>query len=602
MTRSWEAFFFGSLDAGNVITVDKPPASLWVMAAVGADLRVLLVEHAGAAGADGRGQRGAAVRGGAPGVRLGAGLLAGAVLALTPVAALMFRFNNPDALLVLLMVAAAYATVRAIERAGTRWLLLAGVFIGFAFLAKMAAGVPRAAGAGAGLPGGRADRRSGGGSAQLLGAAAAVVVSAGWYVAMAELWPAASRPYIGGSDGQQRAGARAGLQRAGPHLRRERRRAVRHAGGGARDAGRRPRTASAGGPGGPGGGGFGGQAGLPGCSTPRSAARCRWLLPAALSLLVAGLWLRRRRPRTDPVRASLLLLGRLDRGHGAGVQPGRGHLPRLLHGGAGPRDRRADRHRRPRAVAAPDALAGPDHAGRGGRRHRGVGVRPARPHAPDVPALAALGGPGRRRADRRSACWSADARPPGRRRRSRWPRCSPGWPHRPRTPCRPRRPRTPAASRRPGRPPRPPRRRAARGRAAAWRTRRPRRSAETPTRRWSRCCGAPNEVVGGHRERHERGVARPVQRHRRDEHRRVHRLRPGAHPGAVPGLRGRRQGALLRRGRWDVRPRRRRRSDGTADGDRARPWRPRWHRLGDQHLGPADLHLDHGRRHAPSTT
>ena len=37
-----------------------------------------------------------------------AGLIAGAVLALTPVAALMFRFNNPDALLVLLLVAAAY--------------------------------------------------------------------------------------------------------------------------------------------------------------------------------------------------------------------------------------------------------------------------------------------------------------------------------------------------------------------------------------------------------------------------------------------------------------------------------------------------------------
>ena len=41
-----EAFFFGSLDAGNVITVDKPPASLWVMALSGADLRLLVVEHA----------------------------------------------------------------------------------------------------------------------------------------------------------------------------------------------------------------------------------------------------------------------------------------------------------------------------------------------------------------------------------------------------------------------------------------------------------------------------------------------------------------------------------------------------------------------------
>jgi len=29
---SWKAFFFGSLDAGNSITVDKTPASLWLMA------------------------------------------------------------------------------------------------------------------------------------------------------------------------------------------------------------------------------------------------------------------------------------------------------------------------------------------------------------------------------------------------------------------------------------------------------------------------------------------------------------------------------------------------------------------------------------------
>ena len=29
-TRSWKAFFFGSFDASNFITVDKTPASLWV--------------------------------------------------------------------------------------------------------------------------------------------------------------------------------------------------------------------------------------------------------------------------------------------------------------------------------------------------------------------------------------------------------------------------------------------------------------------------------------------------------------------------------------------------------------------------------------------
>ena len=30
-TKSWKAFLFGSLDSSNFITVDKPPASLWVM-------------------------------------------------------------------------------------------------------------------------------------------------------------------------------------------------------------------------------------------------------------------------------------------------------------------------------------------------------------------------------------------------------------------------------------------------------------------------------------------------------------------------------------------------------------------------------------------
>jgi 4-amino-4-deoxy-L-arabinose transferase-like glycosyltransferase len=31
-SQSWKAFIFGSLDAGNAITIDQPPASLWLMA------------------------------------------------------------------------------------------------------------------------------------------------------------------------------------------------------------------------------------------------------------------------------------------------------------------------------------------------------------------------------------------------------------------------------------------------------------------------------------------------------------------------------------------------------------------------------------------
>lgn len=66
-----------------------------------------------------------------------AGLIAGGSLAVTPVAVLMFRYDNPDALLVLLMVAGAYATVRAVEVASRRWLAPAGVFLGFGFLTRM---------------------------------------------------------------------------------------------------------------------------------------------------------------------------------------------------------------------------------------------------------------------------------------------------------------------------------------------------------------------------------------------------------------------------------------------------------------------------------
>ena len=38
-SEDWKAFLFGSSDAANLITVDKPPASLWVMESVGAHLR-----------------------------------------------------------------------------------------------------------------------------------------------------------------------------------------------------------------------------------------------------------------------------------------------------------------------------------------------------------------------------------------------------------------------------------------------------------------------------------------------------------------------------------------------------------------------------------
>ena len=55
---------------------------------------------------------------------------------LTPVAALMFRYNNPDALLTLLLVAAAWALVRGLEDDRFRWPILAAALVGLAFLTK----------------------------------------------------------------------------------------------------------------------------------------------------------------------------------------------------------------------------------------------------------------------------------------------------------------------------------------------------------------------------------------------------------------------------------------------------------------------------------
>src|SRR6266567_1560434 len=136
-STSWKAFFFGSFDASSFISVDKTPASLWVMdlsaRIFGLNYWSVLVPQA-LEGVACVGVLYAAVR---RWFGPAAGLLAGAVLALTPVAVLMFRFNNPDALLVLLLVAGAYAVTRAIEDGRTRWLVLAGSLVGFGFLTKM---------------------------------------------------------------------------------------------------------------------------------------------------------------------------------------------------------------------------------------------------------------------------------------------------------------------------------------------------------------------------------------------------------------------------------------------------------------------------------
>ncbi len=289
-TQDWKAWLFGSLDSGNVLTVDKPPAALWVATAFarifGFSSFTVLAPQA-LMGVASVGILYLTVKRTSGPV---AGLMAGAMLAVTPVAALMFRFDNPDALLVLLMVAGAYFVVRATEKASPKWLALAGVAIGFGFLTKMmqaflvlpAFGLVYLIAAPASLP-----KRL----LHLGGAVIALVVSAGWYIALVDLWPTASRPYIGGSEGDSLLELALGYNGLS--------RIFGGDGGGP------------GGGGGMGGGntGFGGASGVFRMFGSSFGTEISWLLPAALIGLVAGLWFTRRAPRTDRTRLALVLWG-----------------------------------------------------------------------------------------------------------------------------------------------------------------------------------------------------------------------------------------------------------------------------------------------------
>ncbi|MFZ0130246.1 MAG: glycosyltransferase family 39 protein [Candidatus Dormiibacterota bacterium] len=285
-STSWKAFFFGSFDSSNFITVDKSPAALWVMdlsaRVFGVNAWSILVPQA-LEGVATVGFTYLAVR---RWFSPAAALIAGATVALTPVAALMFRFDNPDALLVLLLTIATYAMVRAIEAGKTKWLVLAATLVGFAFLTKMlqaflvvpAFGLVYLIAAPVSL------RRR---LTQLAVAAATMVVASGWWVAIVQLTPASDRPYIGGSQNNSILNLIFGYNGFGRLTGSE--------------------TGSVGGTGAT--GSMWGPTGLGRLFTASFGGQISWLLPAALILLVAGLAFTLTRARTDRTRAALLLWG-----------------------------------------------------------------------------------------------------------------------------------------------------------------------------------------------------------------------------------------------------------------------------------------------------
>jgi 4-amino-4-deoxy-L-arabinose transferase-like glycosyltransferase len=325
-TQSWKAFLFGSLDRSNFITVDKPAGFLWPMDLSGRIFGVnywsLLLPQA-LAGVATVGVLYTTVRRWFGPV---SGLIAGVVMALAPVATLIFRFNDPDAFITLMAVLAAYAVTRAIESGRTRWLALAGVIFGLGFLGKMLAGflaLPALALAYliCGPP------KLGKRIWQLLVGGAALAVTAGWWVAIVLFTPAANRPFVGsttdnnilnltfGYNGLSRlTGNRGdgfgGAGRGGGRGFGAAADAGRAAAGAAGAAGRAAAGAAARGPGAGGGGGaLGGGTGITRLFTPEWGGQISWLIPAALIAFVAMLWVSRRSGRTDRTRAAAVMFG-----------------------------------------------------------------------------------------------------------------------------------------------------------------------------------------------------------------------------------------------------------------------------------------------------
>ncbi|WP_067472481.1 glycosyltransferase family 39 protein [Actinomadura hibisca] len=285
-TQSWKAFFFGSLDAGSFITVDKPPMALWVMAlfgrVIGFGTWSLLLPQA-LMGTAAVGVLYTTVR---RAFGPAAGLVAAGVLALTPITVAINRDNNPDTLLVLLLVLAAWATQRAVETGRLRPLLLAAFLVGCGFNTKMlqaflvvpAFGLVYLVAARPGVL-----RRVG----HLLMAGVVLAASSFWWMLVVDLIPEGKRPYIGGSTDNSVWDLVIGYNGLGRIF------------------------GQGGGPGGGrgGGGGFGGESGAGRMFNDILGGQISWLLPFAAIALVGGLVWLRRRPRTDLGRAGLLLWG-----------------------------------------------------------------------------------------------------------------------------------------------------------------------------------------------------------------------------------------------------------------------------------------------------
>jgi 4-amino-4-deoxy-L-arabinose transferase-like glycosyltransferase len=284
-TRSWKAFFFGALDSGSFITVDKPPFALWVMGLSARLFGYGTWQLALPMVAVGVGSVGLLYRMVKRDFGPVAGTIAALALTLTPITVALTRDTNPDPVLVFLMLLGAAALMKAVRTGRMMPLVWSGVAIGFAFNTKMMQAYVV-------LPAfflvylwaarGSLGRRI----RDLAVGTVALVVSSAWWMVVVDLIPASSRPYIGGSTDNTVWDLVIGYNGFGRIF------------GASSSVGSQGNGAS-----------FGGEAGLYRMFNEIMGGQISWLIPFAAVALIGGLVLRGRAPRRDAQRAGLMLWG-----------------------------------------------------------------------------------------------------------------------------------------------------------------------------------------------------------------------------------------------------------------------------------------------------
>ena len=308
-SQNWTAWLFGSLDAANYVSIDKPLLATMIM---GLSVRLFgfssfsMLLPSVLAGVGSVWLLYSAVK---RQFGFASAIISAVTLMLTPVAALMFGFNNPDAILTFMLTVSGYAFLRSLEgRRPLLWLSLAGLFTGLAFNTKMLQGLMV-------LPAmvivylAFAKPPIVTRFLHLMFAGVITTVSTLWWSVLVWLTPSGNRPWVGSTNDNSIWSLIFGYNGFGRLL------GNRGGGGGGTPSSSTGMViASPGGMGGgapsgghgPGGTGFGGQTGIFRIFNNDFGPNIAWLLVLALASGGLLLWILRKTPRTNRGRAAVI--------------------------------------------------------------------------------------------------------------------------------------------------------------------------------------------------------------------------------------------------------------------------------------------------------